>query len=131
MTHLVSVDRGNHLLTLREPVWGARPCPRSTRRRVPSASERPCWPHRPCSPRPAAPPVGPPRTPSERPGSRPRPPPAADAALGQNTQALAPLVDNLFGTAAGRQFTTVWGGHIRYFYAYADALGTKDETARK
>ncbi len=56
---------------------------------------------------------------------------AADAALGQNTQALASLVDNLFGTAAGRQFTTVWGGHIRYFYAYADALGTKDEAARK
>ena len=72
MTHLVSVDRGNHLLTLREPVWGARPCPRSTRRRVPSASERPCWPHRPCSPRPAAPPAGPPRTPSGRPRSRPR-----------------------------------------------------------
>jgi hypothetical protein len=54
---------------------------------------------------------------------------AADAALSKNTQALASLVDNLFGTAAGRQFTDVWGGHIRYFYAYADALASKDTAA--
>jgi hypothetical protein len=54
---------------------------------------------------------------------------AADAALGKNTQALASLVDNLFGAAAGQQFADIWGGHIRYFYAYADALGTKDTAA--
>ena len=54
---------------------------------------------------------------------------AADAALGKNTQALASLVDNLFGAAAGRQFADIWGGHIRYFYAYADALASKDTDA--
>jgi hypothetical protein len=51
---------------------------------------------------------------------------AADAALSKNTQAMASLVDNLFGTAAGQQFSDLWSGHIRYFYAYADALGAKD-----
>jgi hypothetical protein len=60
---------------------------------------------------------------------------AADAALGKNTQALASLVDNLFGTSAGRQFADVWGDHIHYFYAYADALASKNtgalESARR
>lgn len=60
---------------------------------------------------------------------------AADAALGKNTQALASLIDNLFGAAAGRQFADVWSGHIRYFYAYADGLASKDtgavESARR
>jgi hypothetical protein len=60
---------------------------------------------------------------------------AADAALGRNTQALASLVDHLFGAAAGQQFADIWGGHIRYFYAYADALASKDtgalESARR
>jgi hypothetical protein len=60
---------------------------------------------------------------------------AADEALGKNTQALASLVDNLFGTAAGQQFADLWGGHIRHFYVYADALASKDtgaaESARR
>jgi hypothetical protein len=55
---------------------------------------------------------------------------AADAALGQNTQALGSLVDNLFGSQAGAQFAQAWGGHIRYFYAYADALANKDAKAQ-
>ena len=55
---------------------------------------------------------------------------AADAALSKNTQALASLVDNLFGAAAGQQFVDVWGGHVRYFYAYADALAAKDTGAQ-
>jgi hypothetical protein len=54
---------------------------------------------------------------------------AADSALGQNTQALSSLVDSLFGSKAGAQFAQVWGGHIRYFYAYADALANKDNQA--
>jgi hypothetical protein len=54
---------------------------------------------------------------------------AVDAALGKNTQALATLVDNLFGTAAGQQFTDLWSGHIRYFYTYADALASEDAGA--
>ncbi|MGZ4649338.1 MAG: hypothetical protein ACXV3A_02200 [Kineosporiaceae bacterium] len=54
---------------------------------------------------------------------------AADAALGQNTQALGSLVDNLFGIQAGAQFAQVWSGHIRYFYAYADALANNDDPA--
>jgi hypothetical protein len=55
---------------------------------------------------------------------------AADAALGKNTQALASLVDSLFGTAAGKQFSDLWGDHIRYFYSYADALSTKNTAAQ-
>lgn len=55
---------------------------------------------------------------------------AADAALGKNTQALGSLVDNLFGTAAGQQFSDLWSGHIGAFYAYAGALSTKDAKGR-
>jgi hypothetical protein len=55
---------------------------------------------------------------------------AADAALGQNTQALGSLVDNLFGSQAGAQFSQAWGAHIRYFYTYADGLANKDATAK-
>jgi hypothetical protein len=55
---------------------------------------------------------------------------AADAALSTNTQALGSLVDNLFGTQAGAQFARLWTGHIRYFYTYADALATKNATAK-
>jgi hypothetical protein len=54
---------------------------------------------------------------------------AVDSALGKNTQALASLVDNLFGTAAGQQFTDLWSGHIRYFYTYAGGLASKDSRA--
>jgi hypothetical protein len=55
---------------------------------------------------------------------------AADAALNKNTQAMASLVDNLFGTAAGKQFTDLWSGHIHYFYTYADALAAKNTGAQ-
>jgi hypothetical protein len=54
---------------------------------------------------------------------------AADAALGQNTQAMGSLVDNLFGSQAGAQFAQLWGAHIRYFYTYADALANKNASA--
>lgn len=54
---------------------------------------------------------------------------AADAALSSNTQALASLVDNLLGTAAGSRFSQLWGAHIRYFYAYADGLAVNDAQA--
>jgi hypothetical protein len=56
---------------------------------------------------------------------------AADAALGQNTQALGSLVDNLFGSQAGAQFAKLWAGHIRYFYTYADGLANNDNTAQE
>jgi hypothetical protein len=51
---------------------------------------------------------------------------AADVALATNTKALSTLVDSLFGTKAGATFSDIWGAHIRYFYEYADALGTHD-----
>lgn len=54
---------------------------------------------------------------------------AADAALGQNTQALGSLVESLFGSQAAEQFVQVWGAHIRYFYAYADALADTNNAA--
>jgi hypothetical protein len=54
---------------------------------------------------------------------------AADAALGENTQALGSLVDGLFGAQAGAQFVQVWGAHIRYFYAYADGLANASNPA--
>jgi hypothetical protein len=38
-------------------------------------------------------------------------------------------VDSLFGSQAGATFAQAWAAHIRYFYAYADALANKNDNA--
>ncbi|MEV4641371.1 hypothetical protein AB0J80_28910 [Actinoplanes sp. NPDC049548] len=55
---------------------------------------------------------------------------AANAALGGNTDAMATLVGELFGTAAADTFRPMWSKHIVALFAYAGAVADKDDAAR-
>ncbi len=55
---------------------------------------------------------------------------AAAAAAEKNTQAMASLVDSLFGSAAAAQFTGLWSGHITALVDYAAGLANNDAAAR-
>lgn len=55
---------------------------------------------------------------------------AAAAAAEKNTQAMASLVDSLFGPAAAAQFTELWSGHITALADYAGGLAKHDAAAR-
>jgi hypothetical protein len=55
---------------------------------------------------------------------------AAAAAAEKNTQAMASLVDSLFGATAAAQFTDLWSGHITALLDYAGGLANNDAAAR-
>jgi hypothetical protein len=55
---------------------------------------------------------------------------AANAALGQNTDAMTDLVGQLFGAAAGQQFGSLWSQHVVALFAYAGAVADQDADAR-
>jgi hypothetical protein len=55
---------------------------------------------------------------------------AAAAAAEKNTQAMASLVDSLFGPAAAAQFTDLWSGHITALVDYAGGLVNNEAAAR-
>jgi len=55
---------------------------------------------------------------------------AAAAAAEKNTQAMASLVESLFGAAAASQFTQLWSGHITALVDYAGGLANNDAAAR-
>lgn len=55
---------------------------------------------------------------------------AANAALGENTDAMSALVGQLFGTATAKKFAPMWSEHIVALVAYAGALADQDDDAR-
>jgi hypothetical protein len=55
---------------------------------------------------------------------------AAAAAAEKNTQAMASLVDSLFGSAAAAQFTALWRQHITALVDYAGGLANNNAAAR-
>src|SRR3954453_18670180 len=55
---------------------------------------------------------------------------AANAALGENTDAMTDLVGQLFGTATAKKFGPMWAQHIVALFAYAGAVADQDENAR-
>jgi hypothetical protein len=55
---------------------------------------------------------------------------AANAALGENTDAMSALVGQLFGAATAKKFAPMWSEHIVALFAYAGALADQDDNAR-
>src|SRR3954453_5800082 len=55
---------------------------------------------------------------------------AANAALGKNTTAMTSLVSQMFGKAAGGQFSPKWSENIVNLFAYAGALASQDTAAQ-
>jgi hypothetical protein len=55
---------------------------------------------------------------------------AAAEAVDGNTADLAGAVDALFGTAAARQFQSIWADHIDLLVSYAAAIAKGDESQR-
>jgi hypothetical protein len=55
---------------------------------------------------------------------------AANAALGENTDAMTALVGELFGADTGRRFGPMWSGHVVAVVDYAAALADQDDAAR-
>jgi hypothetical protein len=55
---------------------------------------------------------------------------AANAALGDNTDAMTDLVGQLFGAATATKFGPMWSEHIVALFAYAGALADQDADAR-
>lgn len=51
---------------------------------------------------------------------------SANAALGQNTAAMAELLEPVIGAAAGAQFADAWAEHIQALFNYARGLATRD-----
>jgi hypothetical protein len=54
---------------------------------------------------------------------------AADAALGQNTDAMTGLIGQLFGAATATQFGPMWSEHVVELVAYAAAVADQDADA--
>jgi hypothetical protein len=55
---------------------------------------------------------------------------AADAALGENTDAMTDLIGQLFGAATAEQFGPMWSEHVVELVAYAAAVADQDAAAR-
>ncbi|WIM98339.1 hypothetical protein ACTOB_001937 [Actinoplanes oblitus] len=55
---------------------------------------------------------------------------AANAALGQNTDAMTTLVRQLFGTGVAGRFGPLWSEHVVELVAYASAVADQDEAAK-
>jgi hypothetical protein len=55
---------------------------------------------------------------------------AANAALGQNTDAMTGLVGQLFGAATAKKFGPMWSEHIVALFAYAGAVADRDDDAK-
>src|SRR3954453_11345077 len=55
---------------------------------------------------------------------------AANAALGENTDAMTDLVGQLFGKAAADKFSPMWSEHIVTLFSYAGALAAQDAAAQ-
>jgi hypothetical protein len=51
---------------------------------------------------------------------------AAEAALGQNTDALGAAIGSVYGSAAQQQFLKLWRAHIGYFVNYTLGVATKN-----
>ncbi|WP_433717738.1 hypothetical protein ACQP2Y_26520 [Actinoplanes sp. CA-051413] len=54
---------------------------------------------------------------------------AADAALGENTDAMTGLIGQLFGAAAATQFGPMWSDHVVDLVAYAAGVADQDTGA--
>jgi hypothetical protein len=54
---------------------------------------------------------------------------AANAALGENTDAMTSLVGQLFGVAAAQRFGPMWSEHVVALVAYAAAVADQDDDA--
>ncbi|GAA3337282.1 hypothetical protein GCM10020358_12970 [Amorphoplanes nipponensis] len=54
---------------------------------------------------------------------------AANAALGENTEAMTDLVGQLFGPATGRRFGPMWSQHVVSLVTYAAAVADQDAGA--
>jgi hypothetical protein len=55
---------------------------------------------------------------------------AANAALGENTDAMTDLVSQLFGAPTGKKFGPMWSEHIVALFAYAGAVADQDAGAK-
>jgi hypothetical protein len=55
---------------------------------------------------------------------------AANAALGQNTDAMTGLVGQLFGAGTAKKFGPMWSEHIVALFAYAGAVADRDDDAK-
>jgi hypothetical protein len=55
---------------------------------------------------------------------------AANAALGENTDAMTALIGQLFGAATAKKFGPLWSQHIVELFAYAGALADQDAAAK-
>ena len=54
---------------------------------------------------------------------------AADAALGENTDAMTDLIGRLFGAATAKKFAPMWSEHVVALVAYAAAVADQDAAA--
>jgi hypothetical protein len=55
---------------------------------------------------------------------------AANAAVGQNTDELAQVVEGLAGPEQATRFSTLWGTHVTSLFNYARGLATNDTAVR-
>jgi hypothetical protein len=55
---------------------------------------------------------------------------AANAALGNNTDAMGQLVEALYGKQAATQFASLWSTHITLLFNYARGLADQNEAVR-
>jgi hypothetical protein len=55
---------------------------------------------------------------------------AANAALGENTDAMTALIGQLFGAATAKKFGPMWSEHIVALFAYAGAVADQDDDER-
>ncbi|GAA4600411.1 hypothetical protein BJY16_003508 [Actinoplanes octamycinicus] len=55
---------------------------------------------------------------------------AANAALGQNTDAVTALMRQLFGADLARRFAPLWSEHVVSLVAYASGVADQDDAAR-
>jgi hypothetical protein len=55
---------------------------------------------------------------------------SANAALGDNTDAMTALIGRLFGAATAKKFGPMWSEHIVALFAYAGAVADQDEAER-
>jgi hypothetical protein len=56
---------------------------------------------------------------------------SANAALGQNTQAMGAVLKPVIGAEATEQFAAAWTEHIQALFNYARGLATRDASVRK
>jgi hypothetical protein len=56
---------------------------------------------------------------------------AANAALGKNTDAMAKVVESLFGPQAAGQFSSLWAKHVTALFDYSRGLADHDSAVRE